>query len=75
LGPRQQRVELARAYADRSQRVGAGVVVIESSRKPFTLVGREIELELVACAPRRIRPGGIVDHRSVAAEIETAFPP
>jgi hypothetical protein len=32
------------------QRMPAGVVMIESSCKPFTLVDRQIEFKLVSCA-------------------------
>src|SRR4029077_2948194 len=44
--------------ADRRQRVSAGVVMIEASRKSLACVDRQIELELVAGARRRIRPDG-----------------
>src|SRR5882762_10985240 len=45
--------------ADRRQRVSAGVVMIEASRKSLACVDRQIELELVAGARRRIRPDGV----------------
>src|SRR6478736_2837230 len=45
--------------ADRGQRVSAGVVMIEASRKSLACVDRQIELELVAGARRRIRPDGV----------------
>ena len=48
-----------RGNADRYQRVNAGIVMIEASCKPFAFVDRQIELEFVAGARRRIRPDGV----------------
>src|ERR1700730_3752208 len=55
-----------RGNANRYQRVSVGVVMIETSGKPFAFVDRQIELELVACARRRIRPDGV----AVVVEVE-----
>ena len=63
-----------RAGADRHQRVSASVVMIESSGKPFAFVDRQIELELVAGARRRIWPDGVLDQRTAVAEVDPAFP-
>src|SRR3984893_10557594 len=48
-----------RGNADRYQRVSAGIVMIEASCKSFAFVDRQIELELVTGARRRIRPDGV----------------
>src|SRR6476659_2967411 len=63
-----------RADADRHQRVSVRVVMIESAYQSFAVVDGEIELELPAAASRRIRPGGVTDHRGAVAEIERAAP-
>src|SRR6266446_10724793 len=63
-----------RADADRHQRVSTGVVMIESSCEPFAFVNGQIELELVATAPRRIRPDRVRDHRTAVAKVEPASP-
>src|SRR5216684_7790780 len=63
-----------RAGVDRHQRVSAGVVMVESSDKPFAFVDGQIELELVAGARRRIRPDGVRDQRTGVAEVDSASP-
>src|SRR5947207_10185766 len=63
-----------RAGADGRQRVSAGVVMIKSPGKSFAPVDRQIELEPVAGARRRIRPGGVLDQRRCSADVYPVFP-
>src|SRR5262245_52543312 len=60
------------ADADRHQRVSTGVVMIESSCQPFAFADGQIELKLVAAASGRIRPHGVLDHRTAVAEVGPA---
>ena len=45
--------------------------MIESAGKPLALMDGQIELEFVGGAARRIRPGGVLDHRT--AILDPAF--
>ena len=62
------------ADADRNERVSGGIIVVEPAPESFTLVHREIELEFVTGAGRRVGPGGIVHHGTAAAIVDRAAP-
>src|SRR6476620_7659049 len=48
--------------------MSAGVVVIESSSKPFTFFDGQIKLKLISRPRGRIRPEGVGDDRTAVAE-------
>src|SRR5262249_552839 len=50
------------------------IVMIESSFKPFALVHRKVELELVAGARGRIRLDGVLNRRTTDPKPDVAFP-
>src|SRR5882757_2764339 len=61
-------------YADWHQRVPVGVVMIEPAFKSLAIGDRQIELELVGAACRRIGPRGVFDVRTAIAKVDLAFP-
>ncbi len=61
---------------DRHQRVGGGIIMIESGGKSLAGGHRQIQFECVGGAARRIGPRGVVDHRTdvTVAEVDRGLP-